>query len=116
MFALQWGWKPSGELECLKDTRQHHALRQSPSLGSWYTASPAPGPSIKQEPEEFYIPQNAGSPGTLHDPIVLDINGEEEDWNDDKDTKTWPTDFYAVDIVQYFQDHKTRDMLAAQFF
>ena len=81
--------KPSSEpAEHLKDTRRQHALPQSPSLGSQYTASPSPRPSIKQEPEEFSVPQNAGSSGTLQDPIVLDIDSEEEDWDDGEDTKS----------------------------
>ena len=114
--------KPSSELEHLKDTRRHCALPRSsprsPSLGPRYTASSSPGPSIKQEPAEPSVRQSAGSPGTLEDPIILDIDSE-EDWDDDdEDTKTWPADFYAVDIVQYFQDHKARQrsVPAAQFF
>jgi hypothetical protein len=108
--------KPSSELGRFKDTHQHHALLQSPFLVG--SQSPSPQPSVKLEPRNASIPENAGSPGSLWDPIVLDTTSEEEDWDDDEDTKSWPADFYAVDIVKYFQDHKARprSVPAPQFF
>ena len=80
--------KPSAEVP-----RQHHhrPLRQltprSPSpqpLPDRYTASPSPPAVIvKAEPSD-----------------VIVINGD----SDDGSTRTWPADFYAVDIISCYTD------------
>jgi hypothetical protein len=111
-----WSRSPSWSPPTTIQTRKRKPSR-SPSLTSRYTASPSPRPSVKLEPQNVSIPENAGLPGSLWDPIVLDTTSDEEDWDDDE-TKSWPADFYAVDIVKYFQDHKARprSVPAPQFF
>lgn len=40
--------------------------------------------------------------GSFSDPIVLDEEGEEDKEDKDEDEKTWPADFHAMKIYDYF--------------